>query len=148
MRRRASVLGRIAVRPWSLAVAAVLVTCSGAGAAIVGQRGDSSAASVRPQALVAKGLKAPALTSPAQDADGESIPAFGWSSVRGAAKYEFQLSADRRFNSTLKSMQTLNTFATVDKILTDGTYYWRVRSIGAKDQAGVWSTVRSFTKSW
>jgi hypothetical protein len=146
MRRGASVLRRIAVRPWSLAAAAVLVSCSGAGAAIVEQRGDSSA--VRPQVLAAKGLKAPALTSPAQNAHGESIPAFGWSSVRGAAKYEFQLSADRRFNSTLKSMQTLNTFATVDKILTDGTYYWRVRSIGAKDQAGVWSTVRSFTKSW
>jgi hypothetical protein len=148
MRSRASVLFRIARRPWAAVTAAVLVTCGGAGAAIVQQRPDTSATSARQHALAAKGLRAPRPASPAENTHGESVPSFGWNAVRGAAKYEFQLSADRRFNSMLKSTQTLNTFASVDKVLTDGTYFWRVRSIGSKDLAGPWSAVRSFTKSW
>src|SRR3954447_14287538 len=98
MRSRASVLCRIAGRPWAMVTAAVLVTCGGAGAAIVQQRPDASATSARQHALAAKGLRAPSPASPAQSAHAESVPSFGWNSVRGAAKYEFQLSADRRFN--------------------------------------------------
>jgi hypothetical protein len=76
------------------------------------------------------------------------MPAFGWSAVAGSAKYEFQLSADRSFSSTVETDQTLNTFATLDRVLTDGTYYWRVRSINSHDVAGPWSRASSFTKRW
>jgi hypothetical protein len=93
-------------------------------------------------------ITAPKLVSPADGQTGDAIPAFGWRAVRGAPKYEFQLSADRTFSSTIYTIQTLNTFATVDKSLTDGTYYWRVRSIDGQDVAGLWSQPRSYTKSW
>ena len=73
---------------------------------------------------------------PADDARVESLPAFSWSSVRRAAKYEFQLSADADFGSVVLgqgrgSFQTQNTYATIDKALPNGTYHWRVRAIDA-----------------
>ena len=62
------------------------------------------------------------------------MPSFSWAPVRWAAKYEFQLSADSAFESIVLgqangSFQTANTFATVDKTLADGNYFWRVRAI-------------------
>jgi hypothetical protein len=93
-------------------------------------------------------ITAPKLLSPADGQTGDAMPSFGWRAVRGAAKYEFQLSADRTFSSTIYTIQTLNTFATVDKSLTDGAYYWRVRSIDSHDVAGLWSQPRWYTKSW
>src|SRR5205823_12736146 len=93
-------------------------------------------------------ITAPKLLSPADGQTGDAMPSFGWRAVWGAAKYEFQLSADRTFSSTIYTIQTLNTFATVDKSLTDGAYYWRLRSIDSHDVAGLWSQPRSYTKNW
>jgi len=98
-------------------------------------------------------LRGPALRSPADDARVESIPAFSWSAVRGAAKYEFQLSADQGFGSVVLgqgrgSFQTQNTYATIAKTLPNGTYHWRVRAIDSHDDAGHWSPPRALTKSW
>ena len=44
-------------------------------------------------------LKAPGLQAPAASASVESLPTFTWRAVKGAAQYEFQLSADARFGS-------------------------------------------------
>jgi hypothetical protein len=68
--------------------------------------------------------------------------------VPRAAKYEFQLSADRRFRSTLASFDTANTSATVDDTVFDGDYYWRVRAVDAHRTAGRWSAVRTMRKRW
>ena len=38
------------------------------------------------------------------------------------------------------SVQTLNTFATIDTTLSNGTYYWRARAIDRSDDAGRWSS--------
>ena len=100
-------------------------------------------------------LKAPALQVPAADASAQAVPSFTWKQVKGAASYDFQLAGDRRFGSIVLgtgrgrgSFRTKNTVATIDKTLSDGTYYWRVRAVGAKDKAGRWSAPRELTKDW
>jgi hypothetical protein len=100
-----------------------------------------------------RGPRAPALARPADDVRVDSVPAFSWSPVRGAARYEFQLSADEDFGSIVLgqgrgSFQAANTFATVDKALPNGTYHWRVRAINSHEDAGPWSRPRSLTISW
>ena len=97
--------------------------------------------------------RAPAPSSPAPGAQVESAPVFKWSHVRGAERYEFQLSADRRFASRLLgrrngSRVTANRYATVDKALANGTYYWRVRAIDGRDRAGRWSATRTLNLQW
>ena len=101
----------------------------------------------------AKGPRAPALAGPADDARVAAVPSFSWSPIKTAAKYEFQLSADRDFGSVVLgqgkgSFQTLNTFATIEKTLPNGTYFWRVRAIDKRDDAGPWSRTRTLTISW
>jgi hypothetical protein len=93
-------------------------------------------------------IASPRLISPRDGDSGQATPAFGWSAVHGAVKYEFELSADRSFNSTVATIQTVNTYASVDKVLTDGTYYWRVRSIDSRGVAGLWPRAYSYTKNW
>ena len=98
----------------------------------------------------AAALRAPAQQSPAAGASIDTVPPFTWGAVAGAARYEFQLAADRGFGSIVHggAIRTRNTAATVQTTLADGTYYWRVRGIRANDRAGLWSAVRSFDKAW
>lgn len=98
-------------------------------------------------------LKAPPIQKPGDDAQVEAIPSFTWASVRGADRYEFQLSADANFGSIVGgrgkgSFQTRNTAATVTGSHPDGTYWWRVRAITAKGKAGSWSKARTIRKVW
>ena len=44
-------------------------------------------------------LNAPTPLEPAAGATVETMPAFAWSAVAGAASYEFQLAADQNFNA-------------------------------------------------
>jgi hypothetical protein len=132
-----------------LTAALISLAVVGVGTSVAGLPHLPGKSDVRDAAAKSKKkrIAAPRLVSP-RDADtGDAMPSFAWRAVR-AATYEFQLSADRTFSSTIDTIQTLNTFATVDKSLTDGTYYWRVRSIDSHDVAGLWSQPRSYTKSW
>jgi hypothetical protein len=114
--------------------------------AALGQEGHSTQAGAK----ASRNLPAPRLSLPGDDAAVQSVPAFSWSPVRRAAKYQFQLSADKKFGSIVSggSLKTLNTFATLNGTLADGTYYWRVRAISAKGDAGRWSSTRALQKSW
>jgi hypothetical protein len=110
-------------------------------------------ASAKPKPKPPKGLPAPAILAPAEGATSDTVPAFSWKPVKGAARYELELSADSGFNSTVQiqshaSLKTLNTFAAADKALPNGTYYWHVRSLDADNAAGAWSKPRSLRKSW
>jgi hypothetical protein len=134
------------------AVFAVLAA-SGKADDLLPRHSDAGAsASARPLAHHAR-ARGPALQSPADDAVVDAVPAFSWNRVRGAVKYEFQLAADPTFGSIVighgkGSFQTKNTFATVDKTLPNGNYYWKVRAIDGRDDAGPWSPTRSLRKSW
>jgi hypothetical protein len=103
----------------------------------------------------ASALRAPALASPANGAKVQQLPAIAWNPVRGAAAYEYEIAADSRFNSlalgkgTGKGFShTFNLSAALEKTVPNGTYYWRVRGLTAKDKVGAWSRVRRIVKSW
>jgi hypothetical protein len=95
-------------------------------------------------------LRAPALQSPEHGAALNAVPPFTWAAVPRATQYEVQIAADRGFGSIVPtgSFRTRNTAATLQNSLGDGTYYWRVRAIGANDKAGRWSPTRTLEKAW
>src|SRR5438105_8628 len=103
----------------------------------------------------ARGMAAPRLASPANGAHVQQLPAVSWNAVRGAAAYEYQISANSRFSAVVLGSgtgkgagHTFNLSATLDKVLPDGTYYWRVRALTSKDKVGAWSRVRRIIKHW
>jgi hypothetical protein len=105
------------------------------------------------QAVPSSPLPTPQLLSPAGGATVSSVPAFAWSPVQGVDHYEFQLAADAGFNSPVlgrgnDSFSTANTRATVLKTFPNGSYYWRVRSVGSDGSVSPWSPGRMFKKSW
>ena len=131
---------------------ALLVLSIFAAAAAAG-RGAGTATPPAADASARKGLAAPQQRSPEAGAQVRAVPSFSWAPVPGAERYEFQLAADRSFESIVLgqgkgSFQTWNTFATVVGTLADAEYFWRVRAIDAKDRAGRWSTTRQLTKRW
>src|ERR1043165_9613325 len=130
MRSTATVLRKLLGGRWLLAAAIVPAVAGGVAAAAIPHSAGQANRRSEPAstAKLRHRLPAPRLVGPGNGGTYQEMPAFAWSAVHGAAKYEFQLAADRGFSSTLFTVQTLNSFATVDKSLTDGTYYWRVRS--------------------
>lgn len=106
-------------------------------------------------AKTAHGLHAPSLLSPANGAHVQQIPTMSWSAVSGAVEYQYEVSADPRFRSTILrspgesgTPTTYNLAATLKQPVTDGTYYWRVRGVNATKQPGPWSAVRRVEKKW
>lgn len=98
-------------------------------------------------------LEMPTLVSPAASASVQSLPAFAWNVVPGAAKYEFALAADAGFNAPVLGMGegqffTRNTRATVKKTLPNGTYWWRVRAVAASGAVSPWAAPRPLRKAW
>src|SRR2546425_3493592 len=101
----------------------------------------------------ARGLRAPVPVSPGNGARVQQLPAITWKAVRGAAAYEYQVSTNARFHSIILgsgpgrgTAHTYNTAAALEKNVSDGTYYWRVRALTAKDRTGPWSRVRRIVK--
>ncbi len=105
---------------------------------------------------VVHGLHAPALLSPGDGAHVQELPAFTWSAVSSAAVYQYEIAADPHFRSLLvvnssgpkSGPLTSNLAGSLEKPITDGTYYWRVRAISTAKRPGPWSTARSIVKSW
>ncbi len=113
----------------------------------------ASAADPTAEAAARRKLRAPRQLSPAAGATVKSVPSLGWARVPGAVKYEFQVAADDDFRSTVLGLRrtsvfTANLFASIDRALSDGNYFWRVRAIDKKNRAGRWSKARSFKKEW
>jgi hypothetical protein len=105
------------------------------------------------EAAALRRLAAPRQLSPAPGATVKAVPSFAWARVPGAIKYEFQLAADDDFRSSVlgqrrTSLFTANLFASIDRALSDGSYFWRVRAIDKRSRAGRWTKARSFKKEW
>jgi len=98
------------------------------------------------------GAGTPRAVTPSAGKRVQSLPYFGWTAVRGADHYEFELAADSGFNSPVLGsggeFTTKNTRATVSKTLPNGTYWWRVRAITASGSVGAWSAARKLIKAW
>src|SRR6266550_4524778 len=98
-------------------------------------------------------LSRPTQTAPAEGAVSQFLPAFAWTPVKGADKYEFQIAADPGMNSPVLGQGkddffTRNTRAALLKTVPNGTYYWRVRTVGPDGSVSAWTSPRSFTKNW
>jgi hypothetical protein len=81
------------------------------------------------------------------------LPAFTWGGVRGAARYQFEFAADRKFSSSVSGfgqgeISINGTVITNDKTIPNGTYYWRARAVTAADRLGRWSAIRVLQKQW
>ena len=81
-------------------------------------------------AAQAKALARPALAAPANGATVAALPAFSWTPVAGAAKYQIQIASDANFASLAEggSFFTRNTRATLKRAMPDGQFWWRVRA--------------------
>ena len=98
-------------------------------------------------------LVAPSPLAPVAGASSQTLPAFAWSPVAGAARYEFQFAADVGFNAPVlgrgeDQFFTRNTRATLKKTVPNGTYYWRVRAVSADGSVSPWSAPRQLRKGW
>lgn len=88
---------------------------------------------------------APRLTEPANNAVlADATPLLGWQSVTGATQYQIQIDNNANFSSP-EADATVATLSHIPAALSDGRYYWRVRSLNQWGAPGAWSTVRSFT---
>jgi hypothetical protein len=120
----------------------------------------ASGALVAALALLAAAAPTPAATlasptplAPAAGASAQALPAFAWSAVAGAARYEFQIAADAGFNAPVlgrgeDQFFTRNTRATLKKTIPNGNYYWRVRAVAANGSVSPWSAPRQLRKGW
>ena len=100
-------------------------------------------------------MRAPQALSPVSGMTDLAVPALHWTPSRGADRYEVALSADPSFSSPIAasgysvgSITTRNTWATLTKLPPNGTYWWRVRSIGKTGAVSAWSASRSFRRAW
>ena len=102
----------------------------------------------KPKKTSPAGLKAPAVTGPKDGAATGTFPLLAWKPVRGAAKYQIQIAADKGFNPSLIDFQTLNKKFIGSKQVPNGLYFWRVRAWSADGKSGRWSSIRKYTKKW
>ena len=91
-------------------------------------------------------LNAPVLVTPANDSTDAPFDniTIAWQSVSGAINYYYEVSDDVSFNNIVTSGSTSLTFATINDLYPNTTYYWRVK---AEDNNGFsgWSDVWHFT---
>jgi large repetitive protein len=94
-------------------------------------------------------ITAPTPTIPTNGSSQDQAPVFGWTPVKGAATYNFELATDPGFNSVVYRLTgTKNTRATDPNALADDAYYWHVRAVNSTGTASPWSDTMQFTKSW
>jgi hypothetical protein len=93
------------------------------------------------------GAVVPLILSPSNGADGIDVnPAFSWSPVSGASKYEWAMAAAPHaasFRSPIAQASLAETGIRPNVKLEEGrTYFWRVRAV--EPVVGDWSTIANF----
>jgi hypothetical protein len=90
----------------------------------------------------------PKATSPGVTANVTTMPILTWNKAARAKTYEVQIASDAGFNPALVDVTTGNIRYIHTKVLPNGAYFWRLRSLDANGGASKWSSVRKFTKKW
>jgi hypothetical protein len=80
-------------------------------------------------------------------------PEFTWDPVPGAAHYEVEVNSSVDFASGSKvccptTDKPIATTFTPREVFPSNTYYWRVRAVNSRGDAGVWNEGPSFDKSF
>ncbi len=74
----------------------------------------------------------------------DTTPAFGWTTVSGADKYQIQIADSEAELDSSPAVDVTGTNYTPGSALTNlQTHYWRVRALNSDGQAGAWSTAHS-----
>jgi len=94
-------------------------------------------------------IQAPGLISPSNGSTTtDNTPNFTWTSVGGTNFCDFQLASDNGFTSGVVTVKGLSTTSyTSVEPLTDGEWYWRVRTGDNSTDVGLWSQTQCFTVS-
>jgi hypothetical protein len=88
----------------------------------------------------------PSLTSPVDRARiNDNTPTFNWSSAIGAEKYELWVDNNPDFSSPEVLENIAGNTHTSTSALVDGTYYWKVRALGAENEELGWASTWTFT---
>jgi hypothetical protein len=87
---------------------------------------------------------APALLSPANDANVGQPITFDWSDVANATSYEIQIDNSKNFSAPLTFSQTVNASQTTVTGLPAQRLFWRVRAFNSAGVAGAFSSSRRF----
>jgi len=107
---------------------------------LTGAWSESRSFTIQPGAAAVPTIGSPANGSQTADPN----PAFSWSPVSGANKYEFQLAVSTNFATPLYSDTIAETGIRPAVKLDPGTtYFWRVRAVDPV--VGDWSTIANFT---
>ena len=78
-------------------------------------------------------------------------PEFSWGPVPGAARYEVEVNSSVDFASGSKvccSDKPIAPRLTPLEVFPSNTYYWRVRAINSRGDAGIWNEGPSFDKTF
>jgi hypothetical protein len=78
-------------------------------------------------------------------------PLLSWTPVPGAARYEVDVNFSQDFapgSRVCCSSPTIATGFSPTKILSNNTYYWRIRPVNLQGGQGVWTSGASFTKTF
>jgi hypothetical protein len=86
---------------------------------------------------------APTLAAPISGSTVTNGFSFTWTG--SGASYEIMVSNDSGFTSTVIDATVTTTSYVPTSALSDGTYYWRVKSFDSYGNASAWSAVGSFT---
>lgn len=93
----------------------------------------------------------PAARSHSAHSAAHTFGLFHWHAMRHADHYQFQLAADRHFNSLVLpgsgSLLTRNTWVALNTVVADGKYWWRVRAVSRNGGVSRWHRGRA-TKRW
>jgi hypothetical protein len=78
-------------------------------------------------------------------------PQFAWAAVPGAARYDVEVNPSHDWTPASKvccSDPTIGTSLSPTSLLSNNTYYWRVRAIDAQGDIGQWNEGPSFQKDF
>jgi hypothetical protein len=78
----------------------------------------------------------PALLLPRNGSSSAATPAFTWQAVSGAVRYEIEFATDQAFAQDEQIHSVDDPTFAFGSALSDGTYYWRVRTYDARDSSG------------
>lgn len=87
----------------------------------------------------------PTLTYPTNGATlNDNTPDFAWT-ANNASYFDIQVASSSSFSSILRENTSCYTLNWTPSTMSDGTYYWRVKSFGTNGVSSAWSSTYSFT---
>tara|TARA_R110001599_G_scaffold184627_5_gene378680 strand:- start:127259 stop:132175 length:4917 start_codon:yes stop_codon:yes gene_type:complete len=109
--------------------------------------GDSDFSTTFSFTVKGEDASVPVPLSPENNSENVSVsPQFIWNNAQGAVQYEFQLSDEAEFNTTLASdIQSDTTTGISVDLNFESSYFWRVRGIGAASDSSDWSPTMTFS---